>query len=584
MQYAEQWRGEQAVPLAPPDLLPDSYDRYGELVRAVQTARLFPDGMDFVKMQAQSPDSIIADEFKQLMSLPEHQRVQAVPSAILAEFVSRHFLPCERLRSKYIPQERTLEGHGKHMLWVLKCSVTEDSGPEIGVDNPFITPDDVRFVRQFFYWDQESTITGLLRADKYRDALGTLDNLAQLARRFDGLIPNSNNINMATRGQPMLFANMVYQVADAFEARGGFPGSEHPLIKFLPEMLLEYNFVRRGEKYVTPDRPFYEHAARMPDGSVLAKFHDFRVSPRWESCREDDETVKRGVSAGLDPRELQYHMRVVAASGLDISSQFANGPEDYQIHAGDIAPAYLNAILVRQGNIIATALRLRAETMPQSPEQRAEDLYRADEILAESRKRADTINRYLWSEERGMYVDFDAKKGRQKEFESAVNAAFILCAGVADSDAQHVGIATPEHIAKIMNRLDQDFLKQGGVINSLEEHPERQWDYFAWGMIIQKLIEGARRCGYGEWADGLEDRWAGLTSCEYENSGHIYEKYDAVRMKRAKAGEYDVDGDFAMSIGAALEAHAGVRARVEQKLMENGSYHKIGSFIVPHSV
>ena len=55
-------------------------------------------------------------------------------------------------------------------------------------------------------------------------------------------------------------------------------------------------------------------------------------------------------------------------------------------------------------------------------------------------------------------------------------------------------------------------------------------------------------------------------------------------MKRAKAGEYDVDGDFAMSIGAALEAHAGVRARVEQKLMENGSYHKIGSFIVPHSV
>ena len=100
--------------------------------------------------------------------------------------------------------------------------------------------------------------------------------------------------------------------------------------------------------------------------------------------------------------------------------------------------------------------------------------------LAERRRNA--INKYLWSAEKGWYVDYDLSTQQiSPELTLAGMSPFFF------------SVAEQSKVAKAKVTLEKNFIKPGGVVTSLKNTGE-QWDApNAWPPLVQMTIEGLQR-------------------------------------------------------------------------------------------
>lgn len=84
------------------------------------------------------------------------------------------------------------------------------------------------------------------------------------------------------------------------------------------------------------------------------------------------------------------------------------------------------------------------------------------------------IDRYLWSESKGMYFDYDTVKRVQSEYETATTFW-----------AMWAGLANPHQAALLVIKALPKFEAVGGLVSGTAEsrgtisinRPSRQWDY-----------------------------------------------------------------------------------------------------------
>ncbi len=494
------------------EILPPA-ELYGDLFYDVQTREIFEDSKTFVDAVPQYNVSLIRQRYNML----DDTTTEAV-----TDFVLQHFEVPEA--SEAFKTDSSAVQQHIYKLWeILKRPSDERiSGTLIPLPNPYIVPGG-RF-REIYYWDSYFTMLGLLVDDKTAIIQDMVDNFAYLINEY-GFIPNGNRTYYLGRSQPPFFAMMVQVLAEAKD--------EKVLAKYLPELEMEYNFWMDGTARLGSSNS-YRRVVKMPEGEILNRYWDDNATPRPESYREDIKTA--GVAVKQNPEltreEVYRNLRAGAESGWDFSSRWLDKNEDGKfdlstIHTVDIVPVDLNSLLYNLELTIAEAARLKGNKDKAGEFQRK----------AENRKKA--ILKYHWNENKGFFMDYNFRVQQQ--------TSQLSLAGVYPLFFE---LVTQDQANKVSKKLENDFLKPGGLVTSPYNTGE-QWDApNGWAPLQWLAIKGLRNYKIDALASEISERWLKLNSNVYNRTYKMLEKYNVEDLsKESGGGEYPTQDGFGWTNG-----------------------------------
>ncbi len=481
---------------------------YGELFEAVQLAAIFPDSKTFVDCTPKRPRQEIRSNYEEAKLLEDFD---------LEAFVLKYFdLPKQYATNFQSDTTRSVEAHIK-MLWdYLKREADQSaSGSLISLPNAYIVPGG-RF-GEIYYWDSYFTMLGLQESGQTVLIENMLQNFAYLIDTV-GHIPNGNRTYYLSRSQPPFFAAMVNLLTET-------QGVE-TLQRFLPALEQEYKFWMAGEEKL---QTVHRRLVRLDSATVLNRYCDDEAIPRQESYKED---IKVAVESGRDKPLIYNHIRSGAESGWDFSSRwFADARNLYTIETTDIIPVDLNALLYNLELTISEAYGVVGN----------ENMARQYNDRAMARKAA--IQTFCWDSESGIYRDYNFKKH-----------IFTPVPSLAMMYPLFFNIANQDQADAVAAVIQQDFLKAGGVVTTLNNTGE-QWDApNGWAPLQWITIQGLRNYGYDDLAATIASRWIDLNIKVYKNTGKMVEKYNVMDMSLdAGGGEYPVQDGFGWSNGVLLK-------------------------------
>lgn len=494
------------------EILPPA-ELYGDLFYDVQTREIFEDSKTFVDAVPQYNVSLIRQRYNML----DDTTTEAV-----TDFVLQHFEVPEA--SEAFKTDSSAVQEHIYKLWeILKRPSDERiSGTLIPLPNPYIVPGG-RF-REIYYWDSYFTMLGLLVDDKTAIIQDMVDNFAYLINEY-GFIPNGNRTYYLGRSQPPFFAMMVKVLAEAKD--------EKVLAKYLPELEMEYNFWMDGTARLGSSNS-YRRVVKMPGGEILNRYWDDNATPRPESYREDIKTA--GVAVKQNPEltreEVYRNLRAGAESGWDFSSRWLDKNEDGKfdlstIHTVDIVPVDLNSLLYNLELTIAEAAGLKGNKDKAGEFQRK----------AENRKKA--ILKYHWNENKGFFMDYNFRVQQQ--------TSQLSLAGVYPLFFE---LVTQDQANKVAKKLENDFLKPGGLVTSPYNTGE-QWDApNGWAPLQWLAIKGLRNYKIDALASEISERWLKLNSNVYNRTYKMLEKYNVEDLsKESGGGEYPTQDGFGWTNG-----------------------------------
>lgn len=483
----------------------------GDLFIDVQHQQIYPDGKTFVDLVPKKRAKSIQEEYTLLRKDPNFD---------LRDFIGRHFYDLSTTVHKkdpFVIQEgESIESHIDRLWSHLERRNRVNRGSLIALPHPYIVPGG-RFNEQF-YWDSYFIMLGLAAEGKWQKVEGMVKNFAHMIRKY-GYIPTGNRTYFLSRSQPPFFALMVKLLA--------IHKGKKVYRDYLPHLLQEYRFWMKGVSRVQETEHFaYRRVAQMPDGTMLNRYYDNKVTPRPESLREDRETA-HSAKTRL-PDRLFLHLRAAAESGWDFSARWLTDPQDLRtIHTADIIPIDLNCLLYTLEETIAEAYNGWLHPVLRGRYRRR------------AQRRHAGIHEYLWSEKEGWFMDYN--------FHHHWQTGFVSLAGVFPL---YTGVATDEQAAKVAERLEADFLKKGGLVTTLIETGQ-QWDSpNGWAPLQWVAIEGLRRYGYDELAGKIIDRWMTTVEMVYDDSHRLVEKYNVTGGDGlGGGGEYVLQDGFGWTNG-----------------------------------
>ncbi|MEJ2006441.1 MAG: trehalase family glycosidase, partial [Cyclobacteriaceae bacterium] len=273
---------------------------------------------------------------------------------------------------------------------------------------------------------------------------------------------------------------------------------------------------------------------RMPDGSILNRYWDNYPLPRPESFREDVILVKDMLSPNeetADPSTRYRHLRAGAESGWDFSSRwFADGEHIETIHTTDIVPVDLNSLLYFLEMKLAQGYDWKG------------DLQKANAYLERAMARKESIQKYLWDQETGFFVDYDSRNEKPTGVLSLASAYPL-----------YFRIASKEQAKRVAKRLEDEFLMDGGFVTTLMQTGQ-QWDWpNGWAPLQWITINGLYNYNFNDLGNEAAWRWLERNREVYKATGKMMEKYNVVDVSLlAGGGEYALQDGFGWTNGVAL--------------------------------
>lgn len=471
---------------------------HGKLFREVQEKRIFPDSKTFVDSTPKKNPEEIFQLFSNLKD-----------GTTLKKFVETHFeLPTDNIVEPDLPEKRTMEEHIK-LLW--KYLKRDNLQPRkysslINLPKPYIIPGG-RF-REIYYWDSFFTMQGLVISGEIETAENMLDNFAYLIDEV-GHIPNGNRIYYITRSQPPFFAAMIDLLSNYL--------SKEWQLKYLTQLQKEYEFWMNKETRLV----------KLNENDYLNRYYDSDEIPREESYYEDYMEAKNIP----DEKQKQFYRNIRAAceSGWDFSSRWFEDKSNLRTCVTtDIIPVDLNSLLYFTEKKLAELYLLDKN-----------DKLHQDYIVR-SQKRKELINKFCWKD--NFYFDYNfIKKGNTPTYSLAsVYPLFFE-------------LASNEQAEKVADLIESKFLKEGGLVTTLN-HTGQQWDApNGWPPLQWLTIIGLKKYGFIKLADVIKSRWLKLNRDVFERTGKMFEKYNVEDTSLfAGGGEYDLQDGFGWTNGIAL--------------------------------
>ena len=509
----------------------------GEILHAVQMAKIFDDAKTFVDMRMKYPEEEIRKNFKALGAKPTEAQLKL--------FVEKNFNPAEHDLESYHPKdwverpmnlklikskELQMWSFELNKLWkTLGRKITKDARKTIErsslivVDNPFIIPGG-RF-REYYYWDTYWILHGVLACDMKVTARGMIENYIELVQRY-GFVPNGGRVYYLNRSQPPFLIQMVH-------------------LYFIYTNDLE--FLRQNVAILEKEYQFWQtHRSVSLNISgishILAVYKANITTPRPESYCHDYETGNEIKDAGEKARFYQA-VASAAESGWDFSSRWFStsglGEGGFRsIHTPDIIPVDLNCILYKNEVSLGRFFELVGEKSKAREYQK----------LAERRQLA--VDDVLWDEELGLWLDYDlTTKKRNREFYAS--SVVALWSGIArENHLREQEVFNAMKRAKVL-----DF--PGGLPTSMKDTGQ-QWDFpNAWPPLQHMFIVGLSQSGSKflqsegkkfalSW---VRSNWKG-----YTKTGYMFEKYNVTsKGMTGGGGEYKPQVGFGWANGVILD-------------------------------
>jgi len=476
------------------------------LFEDVQMQKVFADGKTFV-------DCIPKTDVEAILSA--YQKEKGTAGFDLKQFVLKYFdLP--KAFTAPVETVSSVEEH-IHQLWnILTRKPDEAGGSLIPLPNAYVVPGG-RF-GEVYYWDSYFTMLGLHASGMYEMIENMVKNFAHLIHTI-GFIPNGNRTYYLGRSQPPFFSLMVQLLA---EVKG-----KNILIDYLPALEKEYAFWMHGKEQLNKRNIAVNHVVLMSNDSILNRYWDAFDTPRPESYREDVELAHMHPQ----PKQMYRHLRAGAASGWDYSCRWFTDINRFDtIHTTEIIPVDLNCLLYHLELTIAEALELK------------NDLPSAQSMKDAAKKRKAAIQQYCWNDALQFYTDYDFIIGEPTVVKSLA-ASFTL----------YFEIATPEQADAIALSLENEFLKDGGMVTTLHQTGQ-QWDApNGWAPLQWMSILGLEKYNQSALAAETAKRWINLNKNVFARTGKLMEKYNVVDTRlEAGGGEYEGQDGFGWTNGVLL--------------------------------
>ncbi|KAL2095709.1 hypothetical protein ACEWY4_007857 [Coilia grayii] len=508
----------------------------GELLRQVQTAKLFADNKYFVDMKLLAPPDVVLEAFHKLAS---EAPGRTVTRDKLKQFVNKFFDdPGKELQpwtppdwhkkpsflSKIKDPDLYAWAEELHVLWKsLGRTIIKDVGihPElysyIYTPNPIIVPGG-RF-RELYYWDTYWIVNGLLICDMRDTARGMMENFMYLINKY-GFVPNGDRIYYERRSQPPLFTAMV---RDYYKATK----DEQFLRKVLPALEKEYNF------WMTNRSVIVEVNGRK---HVLNHYNVQVGEPRPEAYTADLELAEN-MSEG-DKRRLFTELKAGAESGWDYSSRWFVGKNSRSgTNTSAFVPTDLNAFLcLNEFTLAQFHYKLGNPTAAKEYEEAYE-------------RRQAAVEAVLWNSEKGSWFDYHlpTKSSNLYFYPSNLVPLWAHCFNNKDMQLKAFKYLKGSRALDYQHGVPTSFLNSG-----------EQWDMpNGWPPLHQMLIQGLADIPLEESKEAafqLAQKWIKTNWAAYSKYQAMFEKYDVNTGGRpGGGGEYNVQLGFGWTNGVALQ-------------------------------
>ena len=356
----------------------------------------------------------------------------------------------------------------------------------------------------FFYWDTAFTHYALYATGREDVARDNIRNMLWLIRR-QGYMPN--HVGIHNRSQAPYLCRMV---TEYFVRIGGREADPRFFRECAEGLLAEYNWWMSARFHPTGLNHYGTHETR----EGMEQFaRNKRVSAVCPSAGKPIEEVRR----------IGAHYLANAEATCDFSPRFEHRCLDF------VEPE-LNGLLYEYERFFADCT----------------DALDGDFSIdwnARAETRVARMNRYLWSEERGIFMDYDGANDRHGPV-----AALTGLQPLAH------GVATAEQARRIAANLSL-FEREHGVAYT-EECPgcrNFQWAYpNVWPPMVYMTVTGLDRYGYAEDARRIARKFVETSDRLFEKTGQLWEKTDAETGDVA-GGEYDAAPMIGWSAGVYLE-------------------------------
>jgi alpha,alpha-trehalase len=356
---------------------------------------------------------------------------------------------------------------------------------------------------ELYGWDSYFIALGLLRDGRTGLAQSVAEQCLYEVAHY-GSVLNCNRTYCMTRSHPPFLSRLVLAVHEAIGdhawLRAALPLLEQYHAYWMtPPHYIAATGLSRYHALGSGPAPEVVHGEKDEAGRshyerVCEVLRDWPVSEPWLERAYDR------AAHSLTP-EGYRNDRTVRESGFDLTHRFGF----CGLQSLDYLPVCLNTLLWVMEQDIA-AIRRKLESAPET--------IAHWERLAEDRARR--MQTCFWDEADGFFHDWQLE--RQGRSRYAYSTAFMPL---------WAGWATAEQAAGLVRRLP-DFLAPGGLLASLET-TGCQWDApFSWAPLVYMTSRGLAAYGYSEEAEEVACRFVKLAAAEFERTGHLFEKYDAV--------------------------------------------------------
>ena len=345
----------------------------------------------------------------------------------------------------------------------------------IPLPKPFTVPSIADYFQEMYYWDTYFTNVGLFASGLTEQAINNCENMSYIINKY-GFFPNATRTCFLKRSQPPYFA---FTVKDIYEVT-----KDNEWLK---------------EKYEVIKKEYNWWMTNRITEMGLNRYGD--SGETIEACKENGlwalnrmnmkETFKGDIVAfGRD------HF-AVCESGWDCSPRF----NDRCMYA---CPIDLNCNLYFYERYLYEL-------------QQNFNIIDGIDWQEKAQKRKQLINKYLWNEEKQIYLDYDFVK--EEQFECLSAAAF---------HPYFVDLADEGKIQGLYNCYTL-FVKKYGVASTDRYYGKYQWSYpNGWAPNQFIAYKAFKNYGMNEYAEEVSKKYIELLEKVYEQTGTTFEKYNVI--------------------------------------------------------
>jgi alpha,alpha-trehalase len=392
---------------------------------------------------------------------------------------------------------------------------------------PFVVPGG-RF-NELYNWDTYFICIGLLANGHISLTKNIVKNFI-FEIKYYGLIPNANRSYYLLRSQPPFLTSLAWKT---YQMMGTDPEAKELLRRATLAAIKEYNQVWMAEPRYDPATglsryrpqgfgipPECEAGAFLPVLKPYAQKHGLTMD-------QFTDAYENGEISEPELDEYFLHDRAVRESGHDISLRTEGV-------CADLATVDLNCLLYKYETDITHIIRTEFNgslVVPAefcAPGQIPDHLETAIQWEQKAELRKERIDKYLWNEEKAIYLDYNTKSQKPHTIE-AVTCFWPLWCGVASSEQARLLVkhALPkfEMVGGLVSTT-RESIPNGGI--GLTCHEQHQWDFpYGWAPHQVMAWDGLKQYGFHADAERVCYRWLKTVLKAFVDfNGTVVEKYN----------------------------------------------------------